>query len=300
MNYKLIYDNLCGKSKARGLTREVGYEIHHVIPRCLGGSDNKDNLAKLTYKEHLLAHKLLYKMYPDNSTLKSAYFLMSNVRGRYDGSYHHLKSNWCDITTRMFNDIEYAGFKTFVCLPVKTIPNIFKSCIQLNTLVRCISEEVFKDVKITPCRLKVVKLTLVPIIYALSNDFEALYYPNYCKTRHLKGILNFMVKIGLLTLVESNKRKTYVFTDSIGKYKITPLDINIYKNIPIEGRKIPLPKKLQSIWSINKNFYISNPYKDTVILKPINCYSISEDDILKNLYFKIINIKDLKLIISEL
>ena len=37
-------------------------EIHHIIPRSLGGTNNKDNLIELTAKEHFIMHRLLCKM----------------------------------------------------------------------------------------------------------------------------------------------------------------------------------------------------------------------------------------------
>jgi len=27
-----------------------GYEVHHIIPRCVGGADAQSNLIKLTYE----------------------------------------------------------------------------------------------------------------------------------------------------------------------------------------------------------------------------------------------------------
>ena len=47
MNYILIYDNLI-KSRAslnRVKLNNGVLEKHHIIPRCLGGSNNKDNLV---------------------------------------------------------------------------------------------------------------------------------------------------------------------------------------------------------------------------------------------------------------
>ena len=38
-------------------------ECHHIIPRCVGGSDEKENLVMLTYREHIIAHRLLAKIY---------------------------------------------------------------------------------------------------------------------------------------------------------------------------------------------------------------------------------------------
>lgn len=39
-----------------------GFEHHHIIPKCFGGSDDDSNIAKLTIKEHLLAHYYLALM----------------------------------------------------------------------------------------------------------------------------------------------------------------------------------------------------------------------------------------------
>lgn len=39
------------------------FEKHHIIPKSLGGSNLKDNIVKLTPKEHYIAHLLLTKMF---------------------------------------------------------------------------------------------------------------------------------------------------------------------------------------------------------------------------------------------
>lgn len=41
---------------------QKGYEIHHIIPRCFGGDNSKENRIKLTTKEHMLAHYYLALM----------------------------------------------------------------------------------------------------------------------------------------------------------------------------------------------------------------------------------------------
>ena len=41
----------------------VGYtERHHIIPKSLGGSDDRSNLVRLTAREHFICHQLLTKM----------------------------------------------------------------------------------------------------------------------------------------------------------------------------------------------------------------------------------------------
>lgn len=74
MNYHKIYENLIYRSKNRTL---FGYkERHHIIPRCIGGTDDIENIAELTPEEHYLAHQLLVKMYPTNNKLLQAAMMM--------------------------------------------------------------------------------------------------------------------------------------------------------------------------------------------------------------------------------
>ena len=44
-------------------------EKHHIIPRCMGGTNNPTNLVRLTPEAHYVAHQLLVKIYPDNHKL---------------------------------------------------------------------------------------------------------------------------------------------------------------------------------------------------------------------------------------
>lgn len=81
MNYKRHYDLLITRGKNRMLDGYV--EKHHIIPRCMGGTDDVENLVQLTPEEHYLAHQLLIKMYPDVRGLARATQLMT---------IHHTKS----------------------------------------------------------------------------------------------------------------------------------------------------------------------------------------------------------------
>jgi hypothetical protein len=75
MNYLAIYESLISKAKLRNLE---GYtETHHIIPKCMGGTDSTDNLVKLTPEEHYIAHQLLCKIYPNNNSLAKAVLMMT-------------------------------------------------------------------------------------------------------------------------------------------------------------------------------------------------------------------------------
>ena len=61
MNYNKLYRRFIESKQSRPLVKEQGYEFHHILPKCLGGSNQKDNLVKLTLKEHLKATNTLPK-----------------------------------------------------------------------------------------------------------------------------------------------------------------------------------------------------------------------------------------------
>jgi hypothetical protein len=61
MNYSTHYNLLITRAQNRELLTHK--ETHHIIPKCLGGLDTKDNLVNLTYREHYIAHLLLAKIH---------------------------------------------------------------------------------------------------------------------------------------------------------------------------------------------------------------------------------------------
>lgn len=60
--YTKLYFKLTKSSDSSGYT-----ENHHIIPRCLGGSDDTTNIVSLSARKHFLCHYLLIKMIPTKS-----------------------------------------------------------------------------------------------------------------------------------------------------------------------------------------------------------------------------------------
>lgn len=54
-------------------TRNEYTETHHIVPKCLGGSDDTTNLIELSAREHFLCHWLLVKMTSGQSQIKMAF-----------------------------------------------------------------------------------------------------------------------------------------------------------------------------------------------------------------------------------
>ena len=79
MNNKTHYDLLIERAKQRGLDKsklDFYSESHHIVPRCVGGSDHESNLVLLSAREHFIAHLLLIRIYPENYKLVMAAKIM--------------------------------------------------------------------------------------------------------------------------------------------------------------------------------------------------------------------------------
>lgn len=74
MDYQKIYSRLVESRRHRGTKKEAGYEVHHIVPRCLGGTDGASNLVKFTVREHYIAHWLLCKMYPMEAKIQYTFW----------------------------------------------------------------------------------------------------------------------------------------------------------------------------------------------------------------------------------
>jgi hypothetical protein len=105
MDYQKIYNQIIERAKNRMLK---GYkEKHHIIPKCLGGFNNKENFVELTAREHFLCHMLLCEIYPNENKLKHALFLMAIGKQKIKektyviGSriYERLKSEYSQMLT---------------------------------------------------------------------------------------------------------------------------------------------------------------------------------------------------------
>lgn len=79
MNYKKIYYKIIENRKNYPLE---GYtENHHILPKSLGGEDKKENLVRLSAREHFICHYLLTKMFEPKTreyfSMIKAFLIMS-------------------------------------------------------------------------------------------------------------------------------------------------------------------------------------------------------------------------------
>lgn len=69
MNYQNVYDRLISKRQQSPLGDSVYGEKHHILPKSLGGTDDKANIVKLSAREHFVAHLLLCKIHSTNACM---------------------------------------------------------------------------------------------------------------------------------------------------------------------------------------------------------------------------------------
>ena len=69
-----------------------GYvEKHHIIPKCLGGGDTKENIVRLYPKEHYICHLLLIRM--TEGTAKSKMSFAVNMFARKNPQHQRIVLN---------------------------------------------------------------------------------------------------------------------------------------------------------------------------------------------------------------
>lgn len=81
MNYKKIYEEIIIKHGSL-IKLDCYCEYHHIVPRCLGGSDDKTNMTYVSGRVHVILHWLLCKIYPTNKKIFIAFHAMTMINDR--------------------------------------------------------------------------------------------------------------------------------------------------------------------------------------------------------------------------
>lgn len=103
MDYNKLYNQIIESSKLRQHNQYT--EKHHIVPKCLGGTNKKSNIVVLTYREHFMCHWLLCKIYPNNHKIKAAFAYML-------GGNKRIISSWMfDVVKRNVKDTHFDWLK---------------------------------------------------------------------------------------------------------------------------------------------------------------------------------------------
>ena len=80
--YYKQYNNLiakCLQMQKDGYPEGMYTEVHHILPKCQGGTNDKCNLVRMPVRYHIFAHIFLMKAFPNNPRLVFAAYCMLTV-----------------------------------------------------------------------------------------------------------------------------------------------------------------------------------------------------------------------------
>lgn len=123
--YTKSYFDLIEYRKQNPLEKKRNVERHHIIPKSLGGSNEKDNLVYLTKEEHTEAHFYLVRMCKHEnhheSMVRAAHFKINTSnekQKRYivdnlSEEYHYIKSEYSRLMKGIMSGKQLRLGKTF-------------------------------------------------------------------------------------------------------------------------------------------------------------------------------------------
>lgn len=238
MNYQKIYDDICKRGQERELPKEIYTEKHHIVPRCLGGGNEKENITKLTAKEHYLVHLILCrKLYPNNPKLWYAMHRMlsrSNLLiGRYIPSgkmYQDLRN---EVNLKMKDRKLSKETRQLMSLRQKG------KIVNAKPIIHVASGMTFSNIKIASKYFKVQQETITKRIK--NNIFKLL-------TKEEFEILSIQNK-NLIAETPTKRIRTHPVTDEFkqkcrdnsSSTKICEIDGIVYKSVRIASEHLSIP-----------------------------------------------------------
>lgn len=91
MNYERIYEEFIRDRRTK--SPDGTFEVHHILPRSLGGTDDQSNLIPLTPEDHFFAHLLLAKIHGGRLWVPVVMWLGGDRRN-WSGRRSRLEYGW--------------------------------------------------------------------------------------------------------------------------------------------------------------------------------------------------------------
>ena len=103
-NYQDFINNILN-TRGRFACGEEYHERHHIVPRCMNGADDEDNLIDLFAREHFIAHRLLALENPDNDKLVYAWSMMVYAKNEKQQRYKLTPDEYEEIKKKLAETI---------------------------------------------------------------------------------------------------------------------------------------------------------------------------------------------------
>lgn len=111
MTYEEFINNIL-ETRGRFVCGNEYHERHHIVPKCMGGSNDKENLIDLFAREHFEAHRLLALENPENEKLVYAWFMMSTTHDS-KGRDYMVTSEEYEQSKKMFSKFHTERLKKY-------------------------------------------------------------------------------------------------------------------------------------------------------------------------------------------
>lgn len=182
--YTNKYFFIINRALKLGRTKTVGdnNQTHHIVPRCMGGTDDLHNLVVLSYKEHRVCHRLLIKMTEGEHKHKMMYaYLLFNKN--YDTSQIVSPQIYCTeesyqkmVETRNQRGSYKRGKDNIFSTP-EIIEQVRQRMIADNPMKRPEQRERMRQTNNNPhCKSIIVNGIIFPSLGAASRHFNTTPY----------------------------------------------------------------------------------------------------------------------------
>ena len=105
MSYKEFIQNILD-TRGRFACGDEYHERHHIIPKCMGGTNDEENLIDLFAREHFEAHKLLALENPNNNGLVYAWGCMAFVKKKNTNRYEVVAEEYEEARIALSNSLK--------------------------------------------------------------------------------------------------------------------------------------------------------------------------------------------------
>ena len=115
MDAETEYYTICANRYLHPLKAGEYGEVHHILPRSLGGMDISQNLVKLTPEEHYRVHELLPFIYTEGKAHAKMVFAWNQMCGRVKGvevdaeTYGQLKREYSKVNSESHKGRKYSA-----------------------------------------------------------------------------------------------------------------------------------------------------------------------------------------------
>lgn len=107
MTYQEFIQNILD-TRGRFNCGDEYHERHHIIPKCMGGGNEEENLIDLFAREHYEAHKLLAIENPSVRGLQYAWWCMSVITSKDSTKKYQITAEEYETARKMFVSMPYS------------------------------------------------------------------------------------------------------------------------------------------------------------------------------------------------